>query len=135
VHRLVADIAGIQLGIGGGRLNREWRFADIAREELTIAVTKGAPEDVRAVRLFEGTLGSAALAASDVVEEAALSDAADPSRRWTRRAPPRRSPNDVAGNKLIGWYEPPFSVAHRTRLRRQHVVRIESNAFSARPPE
>jgi phosphate:Na+ symporter len=59
-------------------LDHASRFADIAREELTIAVTKGAPEDVRAVQLFEGTLGSVALAASDVAEETALSGSAEP---------------------------------------------------------
>jgi phosphate:Na+ symporter len=59
-------------------LDHASRFAEIAREGLNVAVTKSAAEDVQAVQFFEQTLESAALAASDIAEETALSDAAEP---------------------------------------------------------
>jgi len=59
-------------------LDHASRFADIAREELAFEGAKGGSEDERVVQFFEETLGSAALAVSDVADETGLSDAGEP---------------------------------------------------------
>jgi len=61
-------------------LDHASRFADIAREELPFEGSKDGSGDARVVQFCEETLGSAAAAVSEVADETALSDAAEPIR-------------------------------------------------------
>jgi phosphate:Na+ symporter len=61
-------------------LDHASRLAEVVQEGPALAVMPGGPESVRAARLCEEALGSAALAVRDVATEAALSNAAKPIR-------------------------------------------------------
>jgi phosphate:Na+ symporter len=88
-------------------LDHASRFAEIAREELTIAVTKGASEDVQAVQLFEGTLGSAARRRAMLPRRRLSATQPNPSSCWTRRARARLSPKPSSAHKSCAIFAGP----------------------------